>query len=214
MSVEDELKRIFSNPRAETLEGVIAAGGRMNPALLRHAYAHGIFPWPHEGYPLLWFLPDERGVLDFSELHLPRSFRRWRSRHRAEYQITVNNRFAEVVEACRTQLRAGQSGTWITPEIARNYEMLHHAGHAVSVEVMRGPVLVGGVYGVQSARYFSCESMFHREDNTSKLALYELILFLQAQGQRWMDIQMVTPVSASFGGKLIPKTEFLDRIGC
>ena len=75
--IESELLALFSNPRMETMEGVLVAGGRLSPQLLQASYANGIFTWPHEGYPMLWFCPDERGVIDFTELHLPRSFQKW-----------------------------------------------------------------------------------------------------------------------------------------
>lgn len=213
MSVEDELKQIFSDPHVETLEGVIAAGGRMTPELLIYAYEHGIFPWPHEDYPLLWFCPDERGVIDFSELHLPSSFQKWLRKHRDLYEISMNRKFSQVLLECKNQKRKGQKGSWINDEIEKNYNLLHQSGHAFSLEVMREGKLVGGIYGVQSQNYVSCESMFHKEDNTSKLALFELIRHLQATGHTWMDIQMVTEVCGQFGGKLIEKEEFLSRIG-
>ncbi len=213
MSVDAELRRIFSNPRVATVEGVIAAGGRLSAELLIFAYDHGIFPWPHEGYPLLWFCPEERGVIDFSELHLPRSFLKWMRKNRSQYVVTMNQRFAEVVTACKKQKRLGQSGTWITSEIEKNYLNLQKTGHAFSLEVMRGDLLVGGIYGVKSKTYYSCESMFHSEDNASKLALFELTQILLKNGQSWIDIQMVTEVCKSFGGKMISKSEFLKRIG-
>lgn len=213
MSAESELYEIFSEPHAETLEGVIAAGGSLQPELLIYAYDHGIFPWPHDGYPLLWFCPDERGVIDFAELHLPKSFQKWLRKNRAYYTITMNQHFHEVLLNCQTQKRPGQTGSWITPDIEKSYLELHSRGHAYSLEVLRGTDLVAGIYGVQSERYYSCESMFHKEDNTSKLALLELILYLKSTGQHWLDIQMVTDVCKSFGGKLIRKIDFLKRIG-
>jgi len=209
-----ELIKIFSNPHVETLEGVIAVGGKLSPELLIYAYAHGTFPWPHEGYPLLWFCPDQRGVIDFVDLHLPKSFKKWLKKSRTLFTITMNQKFQEVVKNCKLQKRLDQKGTWINKEIEKNYLELHKMGQAYSLEVMRAEVLVGGIYGVQSEKYFSCESMFHLEDNISKLALYELILYLQKQGQMWLDIQMVTAVCESFGGKLIHKADFLNRIGC
>lgn len=214
MSAESELFEIFSEPRAETLEGVIAAGGSLQPDLLIYAYDHGIFPWPHEGYPMLWFCPDERGVIDFAELHLPKSFQKWLRKNRDQFTITMNQKFHDVLLNCKKQKRPGQSGTWITDEIEKSYFELHRRGHAYSLEVLRGTELVAGIYGVQSECYYSCESMFHKEDNTSKLALLELIYFLKNSGNTWLDIQMVTDVSGSFGGKLISKDEFLHRIGC
>lgn len=213
MSVENELKKIFSDPHADTLEGVLAAGGHLTADLLVYSYDHGVFPWPHEGYPLLWFCPDERGVIDFNDLHLPRSFQKWLRKSSADYSVSMNKKFTEVVRNCKTQRRQGQKGSWITPEIEKTYLELHLSGHAISLEVERDGKLVGGIYGVQSQNYFSCESMFHKEDNVSKLALYSLIQFLQQSGHLWMDIQMVTSVCESFGGKLVSKNEFLKRIG-
>jgi leucyl/phenylalanyl-tRNA--protein transferase len=216
MSADDlteELKAIFSNPRAETMEGVLVAGGRMSPELLIFSYEHGVFPWPHEGYPLLWFCPEERGVIDFDDLHLPKSFKKWLRQHRSDFNITINKNFAEVLKNCRQQKRRGQKGSWINNEVEKNYNLLNQSGYALSLEVWRDEKLLGGIYGVESDKYFSSESMFHLEDNISKLALYELIIYLQTRGHKWLDIQMVTEVCESFGGKYISKLEFLDRIG-
>lgn len=212
-AVNQELFAIFSNPHHPTLDGVIAVGGRLKVDILQHAYAHGVFPWPHEGYPLLWFAPDERGVLFFNELHLPRSFQKWLKKNKTTYQIKINHQFSEVVRQCRLQKRQGQKGSWITPQIEKAYTALHQEKGAMSLEVYENEILVGGIYGVLSAKYFSCESMFHLRDNVSKLALYELILFLQKQGFAWVDIQMVTDVSGQFGGRLIAKKKFLEMIG-
>lgn len=209
----DFLKKILRDPFAETIEGVIAVGEPMTPEMLSLAYNHGIFPWPHEGYPLLWFCPDERGVIDFEELHVSRSFQKWLRHNQYKFEMTQNQAFAKVMHECRSQKRAGQKGSWITNQIEKNYQQLFENGGAFSLEVWREKVLVGGIYGVKSEKYYSCESMFHKEDNTSKLALYWLIQLLKKQGHSWMDIQMVTSVCESFGGKLIPKKEFLERIG-
>ena len=53
----------FPDPRYAAPDGVVAVGGRPEPELLEEAYARGIFPWPVDGYPLLWFSPAERGIL-------------------------------------------------------------------------------------------------------------------------------------------------------
>jgi leucyl/phenylalanyl-tRNA--protein transferase len=90
---------------------------------------------------------------------------------------------------------------------------LFEKGHAISLEVWLEHKLIGGIYGVKSEKYVSCESMFFLVSNASKLALYELILFLKSNGHTWIDIQMVTDASGQFGGKLISKSDFLDRIG-
>lgn len=213
MSVEDDLRQILSQPDLPTLDGVVVAGGHMTAELLTLAYDNGIFPWPHEGYPLLWFSPDERGVLDFEKLHLPRSFKKWRRSVASQYRISFNENFSAVVRHCRDQKRKGQIGSWINDEIESVYAEMHRLRRAFSVEIWREKNLVGGLYGVKSEKYYSCESMFCSEKNTSKLALVSLVEMLQSQGAEWVDIQMVTPVCESFGGRLISRTDFLCRIG-
>ncbi len=204
----------FPNPRGPTREGVIALGGKLTAENLIESYNNGIFPWPHEGYPLLWFCPDERGVLDFCDLHLPKSFLKWKRHHEINMSVTYNQNFSEVIKNCRTQKRPDQKGSWINRNMEKAYTELHRLDGAHSVEVWLHDKMIGGIYGVQSKHYFSCESMFFKVPNASKLALFALIQFLKAKNQTWMDIQMVTDVSGQFGGKLIPKNEFLTRINC
>jgi len=202
----------FPNPRNETLEGIVAVGEKVTVDNLVEAYNKGIFPWPHHGYPMLWFCPDERGVIDFKDVHPPKSFMKWYRKHRAGFDISMNQNFSDVIHNCKMQKRPGQDGTWITSQMEKTYCELFQKGHAQSLEVWKDGTLVGGIYGVQAKKYFSCESMFYKVSNASKLALFELILHLKNEGQTWMDIQMVTDVSGSFGGKLISKDEFLDRL--
>ena len=59
---------------------------------------------------------------------------------------------------------------------------------------------------------FSGESMFHKVDHASKACLIHLIEFLRGHSIEWIDVQMVTPVVKSFGGKYISRDEFLERI--
>jgi leucyl/phenylalanyl-tRNA--protein transferase len=205
-----EKRRFFPDPAAPTLDGIVAMGDELRVETLFEAYSFGIFPWPHPDLPCLWFCPDERGVLDFSELHISRSLQREMRRQR--FQFTVNKNFPAVIEECGHQPRAGQTGTWITPLIKKVYVDFHKAGYAHSVECWDGARLVGGIYGVYVGGVFSGESMFFKESNASKLCLLKLIEFLQANGLQWMDIQMVTSVTQSLGGKYIAKREFLERL--
>jgi leucyl/phenylalanyl-tRNA--protein transferase len=89
---------------------------------------------------------------------------------------------------------------------------LHQAGYAHSVEAWRDGELIGGLYGVYIRGVFSGESMFHRESGASKRCLYALIEKLRASGLEWMDIQMVTPVLETFGGKYISRADFQERL--
>ena len=197
----------FPDPREATPEGIVAVGGRPEPELLEEAYGRGIFPWPVEGYPLLWFSPPERGILFFDELHVPRSLAREQKRTRLTF--TIDRAFERVIRACRAVVRAHEKGTWITPQMVRGYCEFHGRGRAHSVEAWEGEELVGGLYGVDAGGAFAGESMFHLRPNASKLALLHLIEHLRARGLSWLDIQVMTPHMESLGPRLVPREEFL-----
>lgn len=203
----------FPNPRQSTPEGLVAVGGQMESATLLAAYQAGIFPWPQDGMPLLWFSPDPRGVIDFNDFHMPRSLEKFAKRMQGRWRFTQNTAFAEVMDECQKQARPGQGGTWIIPSMLPAYQALHEEGHALSVECWEDGELVGGIYGVDLGNYFSGESMFFKKPNASKLSLIHLIDILGRKGLKWMDVQMVTPVVQSLGGKYISREDFLRRIG-
>ena len=200
----------FPDPREATRDGVVAVGGRPEPALLEEAYARGIFPWPVDGYPLLWFSPPERGVLFFEELHVPRSLAR--ERRRTRLQFTTDRAFERVIRACADVERAQETGTWIKPWMIRGYCEFHRRGRAHSVEAWEDGQLVGGLYGVDAGGAFAGESMFRLRPNASKLALLFLIDHLRARGLEWLDIQVLTPHMEAFGARLVPREEFLELL--
>lgn len=196
----------FPDPKEAGPDGLLAVGGDLHPISLMNAYRQGIFPWPiEEGEPLLWFSPPERGVLDFSEIHIPKSLKKFLKKN--SFRISFDEAFDQVIEAC-----ASGRPTWITNELTEAYKVFHREGHAHSVEVWDGDELVGGLYGVESDGSFTGESMFHLRPNTSKLALLKLAEHLQTRGLHWMDIQVMTPHMKALGAKLIPRKEFLNRL--
>lgn len=191
-------------------DGIVDVSDDLRIERLLEAYSFGIFPWPHEDLPTLWFCPEERGVLDFARVHVPRSLQKF-LRHCA-WTVTFNRCFDDVLAACAEAPRPGQDGTWITPKMARAYIDFHRAGYAHSVEVWDGEELIGGMYGVYVAGVFSGESMFYRRTNASKFALLKLVEFLRAQSLEWMDIQMVTPLLELFGGRYVSRAAYLERL--
>lgn len=201
----------FIQPRTAGDAEVVGVGDDLRPEVLLWAYSQGIFPWPITGYPLLWFCPPQRAVLDFDALHIPHSLAR--ARRRSRLTFTLDTAFPLVIAACRTSPRPGQDGTWITPAMVEAYTTLHELGHAHSVEAWdENGALVGGLYGVAVEGVFSGESMFHRAPNASKLALLFLIDHLRSRGLDWMDIQTLTPHMQALGATLLPRDVFLDRV--
>jgi leucyl/phenylalanyl-tRNA---protein transferase len=203
----------FPDPSQATPEGIVAVGGDLHPDSLRLAYSQGIFPWPQPGYPLLWFCPEPRAILEFDRLHVSKSLRN--ARHQASrhgWTFTIDQAFADVVHFCAQVPRFGQHGTWITSQMRSAYLEFHRLGHAHSVEAWRDGRLAGGLYGVDAGGAFAGESMFHLESNASNLALLHLIDHLAGRGLDWMDIQVLTPHFESLGAREIGRSEFLNRL--
>jgi leucyl/phenylalanyl-tRNA--protein transferase len=209
------LSNAFPDPRSAGPDGLVAIGGDLKVATLLEAYRLGIFPWPQEGLPLLWFSPIERGIVDLSsEILLPSRFakkmKKWISDQRLE--VRINTAFEDVISYCREAVRNGQDGTWILDEVETAYCELHRAGHAHSIETYVDGKLAGGLYGVFVNGVFSGESMFHHETDAGKVALVAVMEELKRAGFEFIDVQMVTPVVAKFGGQLISREEYLMRL--
>lgn len=190
---------------------IVGFGGELSIENLRNAYRRGIFPWHIENLPLPWFCPENRAILEFSELHIPRTLRKeWQ---KANFSFTIDKSVREVIENCAKSKRNGESGTWITAEFIESYCKFHEAGDAHSVEVWDSAGnLVGGLYGVDAGGVFCGESMFFRRPNASKLALLFLIEHLKTRGATWLDTQVMTPHFEVFGAKEIPRAKFLDKL--
>ncbi|MFZ9709705.1 MAG: leucyl/phenylalanyl-tRNA--protein transferase [Steroidobacteraceae bacterium] len=196
-------------PADEALDeppGLLAAGGDLSVDRLLAAYRRGIFPWYSPGQPILWWCPDPREVLFPQQFHRSRSLTR--RERRGDFEIRMDQAFAEVVGACAAP-RARERGTWITPEMQAAYEQLHERGYAHSIEVWRDERLVGGVYGVRLGAVFFGESMFSREPDGSKLALSALATRSESLGLQLIDCQMPSPHLASLGSRTLPREEFL-----
>lgn len=192
-------------------DDVVAFGTPLNVENIREAYQKGIFPWYTEGVPLPWHCPEQRAILEFKDLRIPRSLER--ARRKSEFTFTIDRAFRDVIHECSLAYRPGQGGTWITPDFERVYSEAHDEGFAHSVEAWdRDATLVGGLYGIDAGGVFCGESMFYREPNASKLALLFLIDHLRTSGSTWLDCQVMTPHMKALGAKEIGRRDFLDTL--
>jgi leucyl/phenylalanyl-tRNA--protein transferase len=96
----------------------------------------------------------------------------------------------------------------------RGYVRLHELGWAHSVEAWaEDGTLAGGLYGIRVGRMFGAESMFHRVTDASKVALAAFMQWCEDEGIELVDIQVITPHTASLGAIEIPRDEYLARLG-
>lgn len=173
---------------------------------LLQAYRQGLFPMGDRRGRVQWYCPDPRAILEPQAFKAPRSLRQ-RIR-RGGYEIRINTCFERVIRCCADR----PTGTWISPEILRAYEALHHRGCAHSIETYYGDELAGGLYGVSIGGAFFGESMFTLITDGSKLALVALVERMISRGMPLLDIQFLTQHLSRFGAREVPRREYLRRL--
>jgi leucyl/phenylalanyl-tRNA--protein transferase len=211
---------------------LVALGDNLDVDTLLAAYRSGCFPWPATGdheasldrdarrlvrdgqvplvpgadpsKPLLpWISPHPRPLLLPNRVVMSRSLRK-RLRH-CGWETTMDTAFEEVVAAC-----AAREPTWITADMATAYLALHRAGHAHSLEVWSGGDLVGGLYGIQTGRIFCGESMFHRANDASKVAVVDLCHRSCEAGIVLIDTQDESHHMMKLGQLLVHREDYID----
>jgi leucyl/phenylalanyl-tRNA--protein transferase len=177
---------------------------RLDPRLLLHGYASGIFPMAdsRDAADLFWVEPRNRAIIPLDGFRLSRSLRR--TLRSGRFAVTLDRDFAAVIRAC-----ADREETWINAEIEQAMVTLHATGHAHSIEVWSGDALVGGLYGVKLGRAFFGESMFSRATDASKVALAWLVARLKVGGFTLLDCQFMTAHLASLGALSVPRNDYV-----
>lgn len=194
--------------------GLLAAGGALDVGTLCQAYRQGVFPWFSAGQPNLWWSPNPRMVLNVSEFRLHPSFKKSLQKFRQTpgCEIRIDSAFEQVIRACSTSPRAGQTGTWIVPDMVAAYCALHRAGFAHSVEVWNDGRLAGALYCVAIGKSVFGESMFSHVSGASKIALAALVCFCRHHAITQIDCQQNTRHLASLGAREIPRNLFLEQV--
>lgn len=195
----------------EEPNGLLAAGGALDPDWLTQAYSRGIFPWFSDLEPILWWSPSPRCVFLPNEIRTSRRLRR-AMRQQPDLRITLHRDFPQVLAHCADIDRPGQSGTWITPEMEAAYLGMHDIGRATAIAVWSGKDLVGGLYGVTLGCVLFGESMFSRRPDASKIAL-SVAGYLGRQGV-WelIDAQVESPHLMRMGARLLERETFETRL--
>lgn len=203
-------KLSFPPPRLAEPGGLLAVGGDLSPERLLLAYKKGIFPWYSDDDPLLWWSPDPRLVLYPGGLKISRSLAR--TMRKGRFRTTFDADFSGVIEACARRRGENRKETWITPAMMKAYIKLNELGYAHSVETWREGMLVGGLYGVSIGRAFFGESMFSLMSDASKVALVQLMNFIEKQKFDFIDCQIPTDHLVRMGGQKVRRESFLNQL--
>ena len=189
--------------------GLLAAGGDLNPQRILNAYSLGIFPWYNPGEPILWWSPDPRSVIYPEDFKPSKSLRK--TIRQNQFTVTFNSCFSEVIKKCALP-RKEDAGTWIDESMQNAYSELRSLGYAHSVECWMNGELVGGLYGIALGGAFFGESMFSTKSNGSKIAFTALCQQLAKWGFCLIDCQVHNPHLESLGAIEIPRNEFLTKL--
>ena len=191
-------------------DGLVGISAELNIDLILSSYKLGIFPWFNENEPILWWSPNPRQVLFIDKYKPSKSLLKEIKKNKFIFKINKN--FPSVIRACKNVQR-NQTGTWIDARIIDNYTKLHQTGHAHSFEIYdMENSLVGGIYGILTKNIFFGESMFHLENNASKVCFYFLYKWLKEKGVRVIDAQVESEHISQWGGELISRDKFMDII--
>ena len=67
-------------------------------------------------------------------------------------------------------------------------------------------------YGVRIRGLFAGESMFHRQANASKVALWAAVELCRSDGVTLFDVQWTTDHLASLGAVDVPRARYLELL--
>jgi len=117
--------------------------------------------------------------------------------------VRFDSAFEDVMRACFRP-----DDNWLSEHFVRAYGEAYQQGWAHCSECWLDGILVGGVYGLAMGGLFCAESMFHRETNASKVALWALVEKCRELGFVIFDAQIMNPHLKSLGAYEIPDAKY------
>ena len=160
---------------------------------------------PEDDNEIFWFKPEMRGIIPLDTFHISKNLRRLYNKQ--HFELRINGDFEGTMRAC-----AEREDTWISEDIVQSYCKLHEMGYGFSFEAWREGKLVGGLYGVIIGKAYFGESMFHRENDASKIALIFLVQFLKDNGFKLLDTQYINDHLKQFGATEVPNADYENML--
>jgi leucyl/phenylalanyl-tRNA--protein transferase len=180
-------------------------GAELTSWTLRYGYSLGCFPMGNDDGTIEWYRSNPRALFPLEGIRVSSSL--CKVIRKGTFEIRFDTAFEQVVRSCRRP-----DGNWITEDIIRAFTAIHHEGWAHSCECWRDGNLVGGVYGLALGSCFNAESMFHRETNASKVALWAMVEKCRELGFTIFDAQVMNPHLASLGAYEVSLPKYLRML--
>lgn len=165
------------------------------------AYSHGAFLMGDDE-SFGFYTANPRALIPIEGIRVSRSFARHLRKRMTTF--TFDQDLAGVMAACREN----RDGQWILPEFIPLYLELQRRGYAHSCEAWREGRLIGGVYGIALGSCFFGESMFTREKEGGKEALWAMVHHCRSLGFTIFDSQFINDHTASLGAYEISDKKF------
>jgi len=148
-----------------------------------------------------WYSASTRALFPLEGVRVSRSLAR--TIRRGTFDIRFDTSFEAVMRNCFRP-----EGNWLTEEFVVAYTECFHQGWGHCCETWRDGRLVGGVYGLAVGRCFSAESMFHREPDAGKVALWAIVEECRRLGFQVFDAQIMNPFLESLGAFEVPDVQY------
>jgi leucyl/phenylalanyl-tRNA--protein transferase len=178
-------------------------GHQLTTDLLRRVYEDGAFPMAEPDGSVEFYVPYRRCLMPIEGIHVSRSLSR--VIRQGEFEIRFDTNFEGVMRGCMVRAE----GTWISEDFIRVYGEAFREGWAHCCETWKDGKLVGGIYGLAIGTCFCAESMFHRETNASKVAIWAMVNRCREAGFTLFDAQLMNPHLASLGAFEVPHEAYL-----
>jgi leucyl/phenylalanyl-tRNA--protein transferase len=178
------------------------------------AYAQGLFPMDDsEADSIPFYTADPRAIFEMTAAARAALRRRLRRSLKRDpgWRWRIDGAFETVLAGCMAPRGPGE-GVWLTPRLAELYRGMHAAGFGHSFELWDEAGPVAGVLGVVLGRAAMLESMFHTASHAGNVCLVRTLDGLAERGLVLCDIQLPTDHTMRLGARLIPATEYAQRL--
>jgi len=176
----------------------------LTPLEIWSGYQAGAFPMGEDDGSVDWYTVDDRCLFPIEGIRVSRSLQR--VINRADFEIRFDYAFEQTMRNCRRP-----DGNWINEPIISVFTQIHQEGWAHSGEVWRNGEMVGGIYGLGLSGVFAAESMFHRDTDMSKVALWAMVEKCRSLGFKMFDAEVMNSHLASLGAFDIPMVQYREE---